>query len=205
MRFLKTLVAAAGLVFAAACSDTSNQMTGIDPSFAKVGKGGFGDPHFTADNTVCTFNHLTGDLACNYQIAGLSAYSTGDILLQGNPVVYYSCSYSDTDIRERVTLAYDVGGTYYADKSGNAKGVVEATPGYLLSLLEPKCPTRYVSGVGFVKPDPSDFWFELNEQSVPVVLPGLLPLGWSLDALVSTPKGGSHPIFYIGDWVVPAE
>lgn len=199
MKFLKTLVAAAGLVFAAACSDTSNQMTGIEPSFAKVGKGGFGDPHFTTDNTVCTFNEQTGRLACDYQIAGLSGNSSGLGKMEANVIVGWSCDYSDNSkdySSDKVGLVYDF--VYYADKSGNAKGHVEDnTPSYLFNI-KPSCSGKWISG-SYERPSPSDFEYSLDQQASPLLLPYLMPGQWSLYALVATPKAIRY-IFFNGAW-----
>ena len=201
MKFLKALVSAAGLVLVAACSDTSNQMTGIDPTFSKVGKGGFGDPHFTTDNTVCTFNEATGRLACDYQIAGLSANSSGLGKMEANVIVGWFCDYpgdSKDYYSDKVGLTYDF--IYYADKRGTAKGHVEDdTPSYFLNL-NPSCQLKYVGG-SLVKPSPTEFQYHLDQQASPLLLPYLMPGAWSLYALVTTPKTLVNYIFYAGAWV----
>lgn len=202
MKFLKTLVAAAGLVFAAACSDTSNQMTGIEPSFAKAGKGGYGDPHFTPE-TVCTFNEETGRLACDYQIAGLSSNSTGLGKLEANVVVGWYCDYPEPTTggtrdysSDKVGLEYDF--IYYADKGGVAKGHVEdETLSYLFNL-KPSCSGKTING-NFVRPSPSEFEYHLDQYASPLLVPYLMPGAWSMYALVATPKAIRY-IFFNGAW-----
>lgn len=204
MKFLKTLVAAAGLVFAAACSDTSNQMTGIDPTFSKVGKGGFGDPHFT-DETVCTFNQETGKLTCDYQIAGLSSNSSGlGLLIAKVPMTYY-CDYvglTRDGFQDHYLLYLNF--YYYADKSGNAKGVVESMP-----LGKPVCDLKYISTFPYVLTGKlSDLQYHpLNNPAVSVQHLDILAAGdlkvaeWALVAGVTTPKGGLRLICDLGYWV----
>jgi hypothetical protein len=203
MKVLKTLVAAAGLVFAAACSDTSNQMTGIDPTFSKVGKGGFGDPHFT-DETVCTFNQETGRLACDYQIAGLSSNSSGlGLLIAKVPMSYY-CNYpgiSSDGFYDNHLL--NVGFYWYSDKSGNAKGHVEGIP-----LGTPICLKQITSFPYILYGRLSDLQYHpLNNPAVQVqhldeeAAGDLEVAEWALVAGVTTPKGGLRLVCDLGYWV----
>ena len=199
MKLFKTLVAAAGLVFAAACSDTSNQMTGVDPTFSKVGKGGFGDPHFTTD-MVCTYNDQTYKLSCDYQIVGLSALSSGEVNLVGLIPVSYACDYSGTSKDYSWTWSAIEGKiTYYADKKGVAKGQVVAQDPIFTGFCIPKW-----LGYPYFRietPGPSDLeWGTLDQYAANVL--AVLPGEWSLSATVSTPKGGFlQYIYFTGSWV----
>lgn len=205
MKALKTLVAAAGLVFAAACSDTSNQVTGIDPSFSKVGKGGFGDPHFT-DETVCTFDQKTGKLSCDYQLAGLSSNSSGlGLLIARVPMTYY-CDYVglSRDGFQGDDL-FSINIYWYSDESGNAKGHVDGIP-----LGKPTCevkyrvfpPAVYFGTLSDLEYHPLDNPASIVQSVDPLEVGKKLEVAqWAFVAGVTTPKGGLRFVCYAGYWV----
>jgi hypothetical protein len=196
MKILKTLVAAAGLVFAAACSDTSNQMTGIDPTFSKVGKGGYGDPHFTTD-MVCTYNDQTEKLACDYQIVGLSSLSSGVVNLVGIIPVSYACADYPGTTKDYFasSVAIEASVTYYADKSGVAKGEVVAENPLFVGFCLPKLINFQLY---FSNPSQVEFG-TLNQYATNFL--ATKPGEWSLSATVTTPKGVLHYIYFTGLWV----
>ncbi|MEN9816621.1 MAG: hypothetical protein RLZ32_501, partial [Gemmatimonadota bacterium] len=51
------------------------------------------------------------------------------------------------------------------------------------------------------KPEPANLLFSLSENSSPFTLPYIGAEGsWALYALVTTPKKGPQPIFWMGSW-----
>lgn len=192
-------LALAALCTLAACSDQPAATAPEAPDGSALlakGRGGNGSPHFSDDGTSCTFATSNGRLACDYQISGLSSNSSGIGTLVGNVMLSWDCNYSDSSrdySREARRVALDF--LYYADASGNAKGEVEGTPN-----LGASCFTKYIGGVP-EKPEPAHILFSLNEMSSPFTLPYLgAPGSWALYALVTTPKKGPQPVFWMGMW-----
>jgi hypothetical protein len=192
-------LAIAALFTLAACSEqpTATAPDAPDASalFAK-GRGGNGSPHFSTDGTSCTFATGYGRLACDYQVSGLASNSSGIGTLVGNVMLSWDCNYSDSSrdySREVRRVAIDF--LYYADAGGNAKGHVEDTASGSAS-----CFTKYIGGVP-EKPEPANLLFSLSENSSPFTLPYIGAEGsWALYALVTTPKKGPQPIFWMGSW-----
>ena len=185
-RSLLTLLPVAALAAATACSDPSAPAP-LAPTAASLAAsdkgGGKGSPHFS-DETTCTFNNLTGRLACDYQISGLAANASGAGSLLGNIALTYLCDRKYLPDYPVTTVRLAIDFLYFADKSGNARGHVEGTP-----IIPPLC---LLGGVA------TDVWYGLD----PYASPTLLPTNgqWTLDAAVVTAKGGLRTIFFGGFW-----
>lgn len=82
----RTMVAVAVALVVGACSaDTPNEV--LTPEF---NKGGFGNPHFVADATNCTFDENFAG-SCVFQISGLANLAEVTVTASLNISVSYDC------------------------------------------------------------------------------------------------------------------
>lgn len=205
------IIPAVALIAVSACSDTSTAPVAPDDAtaaFVKQGTpgdkgGGVGSPHFAepiglphVDPNHCTLDSETGELTCDYQIAGLGKRGSALVTLAAILDVDLECeNYSGTRTRYRKTIRIDADQTVFANESGNATGTLQDTPD--LAVTNVDCIVMagplYYKLVGHS--------FNLNETSkigVPI-----LPGEWMLNAVARTAKGPAR-VFYYGGPLFPA-
>jgi len=118
---------------ALSCSDANTPATPTQPELTSLSDevkggsnvGGKGSPHFDNLATFCDFDGEDGSMTCTYQVAGLGKYGSALLVLSGTEEHEWYCG---TSSRERRWYDFYASVEIFADRSGNAKGVIEATP-----------------------------------------------------------------------------